>query len=161
MQSDRSLRWLRPLLSRPWLWHFDRRHVAAGASIGVFCGFIVPIGQIALALLIAMALRANLPVAAMATLVSNPLTYAPIAVLAYQTGAALLGETAEPARAAELQLDPFGEKRGWGERIAAIGRPLFAGLAVFAVVGAAIAWLLVQLVWSMATSAHKRDPPEP
>jgi uncharacterized protein (DUF2062 family) len=35
---------------------------------------------------LAVLLRANLPVAAMATLVSNPFTFAPIVVLAYQTG---------------------------------------------------------------------------
>jgi len=34
-----SLRWMRPLLRRPWLWQLNRRRVALGAGIGVFFGF--------------------------------------------------------------------------------------------------------------------------
>ena len=32
LKSSRSLRWLGPLLHRPWLWHFNRRTVAAGVA---------------------------------------------------------------------------------------------------------------------------------
>ena len=35
----------RPLLRRPWLWHFDRRNVALGAFIGVSFGFLIPVLQ--------------------------------------------------------------------------------------------------------------------
>ncbi len=78
LKSSRSLRWLGPLLNRPWLWHFNRKSVAAGVGIGVFFGFLIPVLQIAFSAIVAIVLRANLPVAAISTLVSNPFTYAPI-----------------------------------------------------------------------------------
>lgn len=144
-----------PLLRRPWLWQLSRRRVALGAGIGVFFGFIVPIAQIAGAALLAIVLRANLPVAAVATLVSNPLTYAPIAVLAHATGAALLGEAVTPGAvealaAAGAAADASVVDPGWIERIQAVGKPLLLGLAVFAVVGGIGAWALVHAAWMLA-----------
>lgn len=121
-----------PLLRRPWLWHMNRRRVAIGASIGVFFGFMVPVLQIAGAALFAALLRANLPVAAFATLVSNPLIYAPIGLLAYQTGSALLGEPAGPAVAQALDAGdalPVDATAGWFDKLQAIGKPLLLGLA--------------------------------
>jgi uncharacterized protein (DUF2062 family) len=163
VQSYRSLRWLGPLLRRPWLWHFDRRSVAAGAAIGVFFGFMIPVLQIACAALAALVLRANLPVAAVATLVSNPFTYAPIGVLAYRTGAALLGEPVAPAEAAAIERsgdDVPLPAESWRARIAALGKPIVVGLAVFAAAGALLAWLGVNLVWLFAQGARRdRAPP--
>jgi uncharacterized protein (DUF2062 family) len=97
LRAHPSLRWLGPLLRRPWLWHLSRRRVAAGAAIGVFFGFLIPVMQIAAAAGVSVLLRANLPVAAAATLVSNPLTYVPIGVAAYQVGGWLLGEPVDEA----------------------------------------------------------------
>ncbi|MEO7854360.1 MAG: DUF2062 domain-containing protein [Rubrivivax sp.] len=62
------------MLRRPWLWQLNWRRVALGAGIGVFFGFLFPVLQITLAALCAVLLRANLPVAVVATLVTNPLT---------------------------------------------------------------------------------------
>ena len=156
VQSRRGLRWLGPLLKRSWLWHLDRRRVAAGAAIGVFFGFLIPIGQIPLSAAGAVVLRANLPVAAVTTLVSNPFTYAPIYVLAYKTGSVMLGErpsTREVAaieRAAEKQ-DPL----TWKQRLAGIGKPLVVGLVTFAVAGAALAWLTVHWAWVLAVRLRR------
>jgi uncharacterized protein (DUF2062 family) len=102
LQAHPGLRWLGPLLRRPWLWQLNRRRVAIGAGIGVFFGFLIPVLQIAGAALFSLVLRANLPVAAISTLVSNPFTYAPIGVAAYHTGVAVLGEAAEPGAAEAL-----------------------------------------------------------
>ena len=153
LKAHPSLRWMGPLLRRPWLWQMNRRRVALGAGIGVFFGFIVPIAQIAGAALFAILLRANLPVAAVATLISNPLTYAPIAVLAHATGAALLGEAVAPGAAEALAAagaDASVVDPGWIERIQAVGKPLLLGLAVFAVVGGISAWALVHAAWMLA-----------
>jgi uncharacterized protein (DUF2062 family) len=138
------------LLERPGLWRFNRRGVALGAALGVFFGFLIPVAQILFSALFALVLRANLPVAAVSTLVSNPLTYGPIFVLAHRTGAALLGERSDRAReeavareAERTRADP----QTWGTRVRAVGKPLALGLAVFAVVGASITWVLVNLLW--------------
>lgn len=150
------------MLDRPWLWRFNRRGVALGAALGVFFGFMIPVAQIFASALFALLLRANLPVAAVSTLVSNPLTYGPIFVLAYRTGAAILGEAPDAAREAAMEKEaeqPRTDPQTWGERFGAIGRPLVLGLAVFAVVGGAATWVLVNLVWILFARARRRAPP--
>lgn len=164
LQQQRGLGWLAPLLRRPMLWHLNRRRVALGAAIGVFCGFLIPLAQIAGAAVLATLLRANLPVAAVATLVTNPLTTAPILVLAYRTGAALLGEPVEPTAAEGLadaveepqQQAPADAEPGWIERARAIGKPLFLGMAIFAVAGSLSTWALVHLAWTLAVRIKRR-----
>ena len=159
LSAHPSLRWMRPLLRRPWLWQLNRRRVALGAGIGVFFGFMVPVLQIAGAAMFAVVLRANLPVAAVSTLVSNPFTYAPIGLLAYQTGALLLGDTVKPeaAHALTQAVDKTSvDGPGWMDRAKAIGKPLFLGLAVFAVVGGLAAWALVHLVWTVGVWLKRR-----
>ena len=162
VQSHRSLRWLGPLLERPWLWHLDRRSVALGAAIGVFFGFMIPVLQIVFSALFALLLRANLPVAAVATLVSNPSTSAPIGVPAYRPGSALRGEPMSPAEEAAIERsaeDVPIAPQSWGERVAALGKPLILGLAVFAVAGALLAWLAVNLVWLLAQRLRRPGAP--
>lgn len=163
LRARPGLRWLAPLMRRPALWHLSRRRVAIGAGIGVFCGLLIPLAQIAGAAVLALLLRANLPVAAVATLVTNPVTFAPIFVLAYKTGAAILGERVEPAAARELkkaaettEVAPAEVEPGWIERARAIGKPLFLGLALFAVVGGLGTWALVHLVWTLAVLLKRR-----
>lgn len=159
VQAKPSLRWLGPLLRRPWLWQLTRRRVALGAAIGVFFGFLIPVLQIALSAVFAVLLRANLPVAAVSTLVSNPFTYAPIFVLAYRTGSAILGENVDEAQLAALEEEVEGKDakpQSWADRAAAIGKPFFLGLFIFATVGAIATWLLVNLLWMVAVRLRRR-----
>lgn len=166
MRSRRALRWLGPLLERPWLWQLNRRSVAAGVGLGVFCGFMIPGLQIIIAALAALIIRANLPVAVVSTMISNPFTYAPIFVLAYRFGAMLLGEHVDEAQAAALEAAALeadtleGEVtaigRDWSERFATIGKPLLLGLAVFAVVGGAASYLLTLALWRLGVVLRMR-----
>jgi len=163
LRTRRSLRWLGPLLQRPWLWQLSRRRVAAGAAIGVFFGFVFPVLQIALAAIVAIALRANLPMAAVSTLVSNPFTYVPIGVLAHKTGAALLGQPTDAA-AALAQTQALVEQvenratdpRSRSEKLLGIGKPLMLGLAVFAVVGGIVTWITVNVAWIALVAWRRR-----
>lgn len=153
------MRWLGPLLERAWLWQFNRRRVAAGIGIGVFFGFLIPVMQIALSAVFALLLRANLPVAVVSTLVSNPFTYAPIFVAAYHVGQAVLGEAPDEAQAAALgaqaeKLDMLADS--WWERFAAIGKPLMLGLSVFAVVGGVSAYAGTLLLWRLVVVLKRR-----
>jgi hypothetical protein len=128
----------------------------------VFFGFMIPVAQILFSALFALLLRANLPVAAVATLVSNPLTYGPIWVLAYRTGAALLGEAPDAASVAQVEREaaaPSADPQTWGERLRAIGKPLALGLAVFAVTGGIVTWVLVNLLWLLVARLRPRAPP--
>lgn len=145
LRSNRTLSWLGPVLARPQLWHLSRRRVAAGAAIGVFFGFLIPVLQIAFAAVAAVVVRANLPVAAVSTLVTNPFTFAPVYVAAYYTGAAILGEQADEAAAQTLAAG--GAELSWSDRFADVGRPWLVGLVVFAVVGGAFTWVAVNVAW--------------
>lgn len=136
--------------------------MALGAALGVFFGFMIPVAQILASALVALVLRANLPVAAVATLVSNPFTYAPIFVLAYRTGAAVLGETPDAARVAVVEreaVEARADPQTWSDRFRAIGKPLALGLALFAVIGSIVTWILVQLLWRLAARLRPPGPP--
>lgn len=125
-------RWLRPVAPRladPGIWHFNRRSVARGVALGLFLAFLLPVGQILFAAVIAAAARSNLLVAATVTWVSNPFTFGPIYFAAWKAGGVLLGAA------------------GLGH-LSAVALPL--GLAAFASVGAAIGYLAVQLGWRIA-----------
>lgn len=70
-------RWLAPIAHRflsPELWRFTRRSVPRGIALGLFTAFIVPVGQIFLAAFLALPTRANVPLAALATFITNPFT---------------------------------------------------------------------------------------
>lgn len=164
MRSRRALRWLGPLLERPWLWQLNRRSVAAGVGLGVFCGFLLPGVQIVIAGLIALVIRANLPVAVVSTMISNPFTYAPIFVLAYRVGAMILGENVDEAHAAALEAEALEAgiveataiTQGWGERFAAASKPLLLGLSVFATVGGVLGYLLTLALWRIGVVLRMR-----
>ena len=61
-------------------------------AVGIFFGLLVPIAQIPLSVGAAIVMRANVPAAVSSTLVSNPLTFAPIYYLAYRTGLLVTGD---------------------------------------------------------------------
>jgi uncharacterized protein len=89
-------RWLQPIAHRlvhPSLWHLNRRSVSKALAIGLLSAFVVPIGQIICAALLAIPTRANVPVAAAATLVTNPFTFPPIYYAAYRLGSFLGADT--------------------------------------------------------------------
>jgi uncharacterized protein (DUF2062 family) len=129
----RGMGWIARLARRRELWRLERRGVAVGLAAGVFFGVLLPVAQAFAAAGACWALRANLPAAMLGTLVSNPLTIAPLYALAYATGALLLG--GGPA-AADLS-------------IAQAGQRLAAGLAVLAAVGAVAAFVLAVAAWRL------------
>ena len=160
-RRQRALRWLGPLLEREWLWCMNRRAVASGVALGVFFGIIVPVAQIPFAAAGALLMRANLPAAALATLVSNPLTVAPIYWLAHRTGAAILdpsGSEQVVAPAADDLEAAHITSADWIQRIADVGAPLMLGLSLFAACGAGVAYLAVRLVWRWSVLWQRRRP---
>jgi uncharacterized protein (DUF2062 family) len=134
-------RWLRPfahLFSHPSLWHLNRRSVPRALAIGLFAAFILPVGQFVLAALLAVGIRANVPLAAAATLVSNPLTFPPIYIGAYKVGSAVLGSGPVDAVANDL-----------GSKLLNVSGPTALGLLIFALAGAALGFLLGTLWWRL------------
>jgi hypothetical protein len=149
-------------LHHHFLWQFNRRGVAGGLAVGLFCGVILPVGQIVLAAIVAVVFRVNLPVAAFSTLVTNPLTFAPIYYAAYRLGSVLTGRNPEAPQAriandlgatlVEQQTDVV----HWGEHtlgwLQGVGLPLVVGLLVIAVCASVTGYLLVAGIWRWQAS---------
>ena len=80
---------LRPVAHRllaPALWRFNRRSVPRGVALGMGAGILLPFAHMPLAAALALPARANIPVAVMLTLVSNPLTIVQIVWLEHRVG---------------------------------------------------------------------------
>ena len=157
--QSRMLRWLGPRIHDPLLWHVNRRSVARGVALGVFFGLMIPIAQIPAAAIASLMLRGNLWIAAVSTLVSNPLTYGPLYYFAYRLGAGVIGTrtpadlTADDVERPMRMIDSLAQAWAW---ITGIGQPLLLGMLIMAVTGAFIAYWGTQLVWRMRVTAKWR-----
>jgi uncharacterized protein (DUF2062 family) len=155
-----ALRWLGPLLERESIWHLNRRTVASRAALGVFFGLIIPVGQMPLAAAGAVLLRANLPAAALGTLVSNPFTVGPIYWLAHRTGSAVLDPAGSngnlPGVTTAVGPGQSGPPLEWLDHVANVGEPLLLGLALIAAGGALVTYLAVRLAWRLNVQWQRR-----
>lgn len=136
LEANRALAWLVPFFGHPKLWHWSRRGVALGVALGLFFGLLIPIAQIPLAVAGAVLLRANLPIAAASTLITNPITFGPVYYAAWHLGVLVTGKIEGAA--------------------AGIGLPLLVGLGISAVVVGTSAYFLVSLIWSWRVMAKRR-----
>ncbi len=151
-----------------------------GLSVGLFFGLLVPIAQIPLAAIAAVLLRANIPVAVFSTLITNPVTFAPIYYFAYQLGGLILGQSdlpevlPEPPESSQISdlleasdlgslitvniPDPglFGWLAGWWDSLFHAGLPLVVGLATLATVAAMGGYLITSSIWRIRTMITRR-----
>ncbi|WP_245638361.1 DUF2062 domain-containing protein [Croceicoccus bisphenolivorans] len=74
MERNRFIRPYAHRVLRSELWRFTRRSVPRGVALGIAAGIIIPLGQIFVAAMLALPVRANVPVAAALTFVTNPAT---------------------------------------------------------------------------------------
>jgi len=137
------------------LWRFTRRSVPRGVALGMLVGIIVPFAQVLFAAFLSLSVRANVPVAALTTFVTNPFTTPFIWAGAYKVGERLLYFDSM------LHANPIDSllsvTDAWQflEWLTAEGKVLALGLVVVAVVAASLSYLLSGLAWS-AWVRHKR-----
>jgi len=140
-------KYLQPIGHRflsPELWRFTRRSVPRGVALGVFAAFIVPLGQIFLAAFLALPSRANVPLAAAVTFVTNPFTFPFWVLVANKVGATVLNIDAAVGVGAASEI---AHDRGpLAELFEMAGTTAF-GFIVLAVVGAALGYLIAGFVW--------------
>lgn len=159
LRGKRFFKPFAPYLHHHFLWQFNRRSVAGGVATGLFFGILVPFAQIFLAAIAAIFLRVNLPVAALCTLVSNPLTFPPIYYLAYRLGDFMTGNECVPSEAvidAEVEhaiTVQQGDVEGWMPQLAewlhSVGFPLMTGLTVLAASAAIVGYVGVSTLWRL------------
>ncbi len=138
--------WLKPVANRllhPQLWRLQHEAVARGVAVGIFWAFVIPFAQILAAAAHCSLWRANIPVAAAMTMVTNPFTIGFWLWLAYQAGSLFLGPTA-----------PIGD--GAPSWLAEFGWPTVLGMGLFAVGGAAVGYVVVKLVWRLRVWMKRR-----
>lgn len=154
-----QIRWLRPLahhLADPGLWHARPEAMARGLAIGLFWAFVLPFAQIVFAAAHCVWWRGNIPIAAAATLITNPVTIGGWLYLAYQVGSSLIGDTGGAPVPAYVAAD------GLFATLQALGWPTVLGMAIFATVGSVGGYALMRLgsrawlYWRMARRARAR-----
>ena len=146
----------RPWLGHPNLWHLNRHSVSGAVAIGLFAGLIPGPFQMLGALILAIPLRANIPLAMVTTVYTNPLTIVPLYVLAYGYGRLLLGEGAAPAQATPLHGHwSVAELWHWAE---SLGKPLAVGLVALALTLAVVGYIASRIAWRayVATAWRRR-----
>lgn len=89
--AGRWARWLPSWRASPQLFHLNRRSVSLACGAGVFCALLPVPGQTFAALLLALVLRCNLPLAVALVWLTNPLTLSPVFWLTFEFGRWLLG----------------------------------------------------------------------
>ncbi|MDR1424333.1 MAG: DUF2062 domain-containing protein [Azoarcus sp.] len=150
-------RWLRPFagnLLHPFLWYLNRQSVARGVAIGLFCGLIPGPFQMLGAALVCVMLRANLPVALVTTLYTNPFTIVPLYFAAFMLGHWALGDPGhmgagfvKPPELGELGIyDGCVALMEW---MSALGKPLALGLLLLASALACAGYFAVYGLWRL------------
>jgi hypothetical protein len=143
------------------LWRLDRSSVARGLAVGLFFGILTPVAQILFALMAAVALRANLGIAAASTLVTNPFTFPFVYYFAFRIGSFVTGggsttDVAVSEAAASQALDVSGWFPTLLQWASTIGWPLLVGVVLTATGAALSGYLLVYLGWTwISRLAHR------
>ena len=133
---------------RSELWRFTRRSVPRGVALGMLVGIIVPFAQIIFASILSFTVRANVPVAALTTFVTNPFTTPFIWAISYQVGAWLLRVDSMIGGGPIASLFEVTDVSDFLRWLTAEGEVLALGLVVVAVISAAVSYLVTAVLWN-------------
>src|SRR5919112_5285166 len=124
----------------------NRRSVPRAVALGLFVGVIIPVMHTAIAAILAIPARANVAIAALFTLLVNPLTIPPLYYAAYRIGswelhhdAALVNPADAERFSSELSRLLFWVHQASG--------PIAVGVLTIAAVAALLGYLGSALVW--------------
>lgn len=141
-KEHKYLRHLGEWLTAPNLWHLNRRSVTRAVGVGLFVAFIPTPGQMLIAAIAALWVRANLPVCASMVWVTNPLTMGPIFFFSYKVGTWLLGSPVH-AETFEITLQ-------WLQtEFLAIWKPFLLGSLMVGLVVSLLGALLTHCLWRL------------
>lgn len=149
-------KYLKPIAHRflsPELWRFTRRSVPRGVALGLFAGFIIPLGQVFVAAFLALPARANVPLAALVTFITNPFTLPFWLLVANKVGAFVLKIDAATMGAANAELSS-GRWQQFGWFLETAGVTAF-GFVVLSIVTSAIGYVLSGMVWRVMVGRRR------
>ena len=143
---------LRPFAKRvfhPALWRFTRRSVPRGVALGLLVGIflLIPGVQIAGVALLALPVRANVPLGAAMTFLSMPATTPFILAASVYIGNKVLHLGADVGRF-QVLIESHASFSEWFSWLLSDAAPaMLAGLAIIAVVSASIGYVLAAGLW--------------
>lgn len=152
VRKNRYIRFFGSALHHHNLWHLNRKSVAGGVAVGMFCGLVPGPLQMLAGALLAILLRVNLPVAVIATWYTNPFTIVPLYYLAYKLGMFVTGGNGNSLPFADLNLFDLPVSQWipalfhW---IVLMGKPFLLGLFLLALILAVAGYLLALGVWRL------------
>lgn len=136
------------LLHDQKLWGVRRKTVVPAVAWGVFVAFLPIPGHVLVAVLGSLVIRCNIPIAALTTFISNPLTIGPIFYFSYRVGAKLLGMPTGNFHI-ELSID-------WLQNtFTSIWQPLLLGSVLVGSVCALIAYVFLDVFWRFSIADYK------
>jgi len=149
-------RWIKPFgtrIMRSEYWRFTRRSVPRGVAVGLWFGIfaLIPGVQIIGSALLSLPFRANIPVAAAMTFLTNPFTTPFLLGASYflGSGLGLGGQQGVPGRQASIS-----EWIGWLFSDAALAT--VSGLFIIATATAAVSYFATILFWRCRTARKWR-----
>lgn len=151
-ESFERSRFLRPFAQRvfhPALWRFTRRSVPRGVALGLLVGIflLIPGIQIAGAALLALPFRANIPLAAAMTFLSNPATTPFILVASIYVGNSALNMGADVTQFQAL-IDRNASLSAWAEWLVSSAAPaMLTGLFLIALLSAVVGYVIAAIGW--------------
>lgn len=138
------------MLHEPNLWHLNRHSVSVGVGIGLFVAFLPVPGQMFIAPAIAVLMRANLPIAIAMIFITNPLTMAPVFLLAYKLGQMILHT---PPMDFQLELS----WRWLSSEFSRIWQPLLLGSMIMSVSASSIGYTVMNALWRFAVRKRWKE----
>lgn len=140
IRANRALKPVAHLLARSEIWHLNRRSVAGGVFIGLFCAFLPVPMQMIIAAILAVASRCNLPISVALVWITNPLTIPPMFYFTYRLGAWLLNM--------KITADSIELNMTWlWDNLGSIGYPLLFGSLVCGWVAGVTGFVVTRVVW--------------
>lgn len=169
--KTRLIHWMRSHIptmeqfeKRPVVRHFaraelfrpTRRSVPRGVALGLFVGVMIPLAHFAVATVLALFVRANIPAALLATFIGFPVIYVFLVALGYKIGNFLLNFDASTAIQPISQTLRASQTDHLLERLTGAGIHTAVGLFVIASILASIGYLATSFLWRWWIGTKRR-----
>jgi uncharacterized protein (DUF2062 family) len=156
IQTNRLLRPVAHHILVPALWRFTRRSVPRGVALGILAGILFPFPHMALAAVLALPLRANVPIAVVTTLINNPVTFLPILAAGYRIGDRILRlDSTMPGHPIAANVKANAGLLHW--LVSQGGPATIVGLLVMAITLSVMGYVATSLIWRFRVARKWRN----
>lgn len=159
LQNSSQLKGLKSFFKDRNVWSRDHQSIARGVAAGL-AGAVIPGFQIFYAAILVILLRGNLPIALLCTLITNPLTVAPITYFIYFIGTLIIGNGKTDFVIQNFHWD-FSSFHAFWSNVSAwmlqFGKAFLVGLPIVSLCLGLIGYFGTILIWKMfSLLSHKK-----